>query len=164
LTTADWWARVVQARTEHDDLLPKRVWALQKDGHEAAIDVKAVPGIGAEIVLTVDGELRRSRLYRSHEQAELVGAIADTRARLRGRGGSDLRSDLSCDGLILRREHRLNLNRTHFDPKESVLSLQEMRRLGYELAELLGCKCPRCRVETPPEHECVQPCSALIRI
>jgi hypothetical protein len=39
---------------------PERVWALRKDGHEAAIDLRAVPGIGAEIVLTVDGELRRT--------------------------------------------------------------------------------------------------------
>jgi hypothetical protein len=38
-----------------------------------------VPGIGVEIVLTVDGELRKTRLFRSHEQAELVGAIAETR-------------------------------------------------------------------------------------
>jgi hypothetical protein len=45
----------------------------------AAIDFKAVPGIGAEIVLTVNGEMRKTRLFRSHEQAELVGAIADTR-------------------------------------------------------------------------------------
>ena len=27
--------------------------------------------MGAEIVLTVDGELQRTRLYRAHEQAEL---------------------------------------------------------------------------------------------
>jgi hypothetical protein len=47
----------------------------------AAIDLKAVPGIGAEVVLTVDGELRKTRLFRSHEQAELVGAIAEPRAR-----------------------------------------------------------------------------------
>jgi hypothetical protein len=60
---ADWWPRV-------RILLPKRVWALRKGGHEAAIDIEAVPGIGAEIVLTVDGEWRRSRLFRSHEQAE----------------------------------------------------------------------------------------------
>jgi len=31
-------------------------------------------------VFTVDGEWRKTRLFRSHEQAELVGAIADTRA------------------------------------------------------------------------------------
>ena len=34
---------------------------------------------GAELVLCVDGELRKTRLFRSHEQAELVGALADTR-------------------------------------------------------------------------------------
>ena len=52
----------------------------------AAIDLKAVPGIGAEVVLTVDGELRKTRLFRSHEQAELVGAIADTRTMFEGKG------------------------------------------------------------------------------
>jgi hypothetical protein len=45
-----------------------------------------VSGIGAEVVLSVDGEWRRSRLFRSHEQAELVGAIADTRAMFEGKG------------------------------------------------------------------------------
>jgi hypothetical protein len=28
------WARVVQARTRHDDRLPQRVWTLRKRGHE----------------------------------------------------------------------------------------------------------------------------------
>jgi hypothetical protein len=64
MNDAAWWARVVQARTERDGLRPHRVLALRKDGHEAAIDLKAVPGIGAEIVLTVDGELRKTRLFR----------------------------------------------------------------------------------------------------
>jgi hypothetical protein len=61
MTNSDWRARVVQARTERDDLRPKRVWVLHKDGREAAIDVKAVPGLGAEIVLTVDGQWRARR-------------------------------------------------------------------------------------------------------
>src|SRR4051812_34087767 len=86
MTNPAWWARVVQARTLREDLLPQRVWALRKGEHEAAIDLKAVPGIAAEIVLTVDGEVRKTRLFRSHEQAELVGAIADTRANVRGEG------------------------------------------------------------------------------
>ena len=43
-------------------------------------------GVGATIVLTVDGELRKTRLFRSHEQAELVGAIADTRTMFEGKG------------------------------------------------------------------------------
>ena len=45
-----------------------------------------MPGIGAEIVLTVNGEMRKTRLFRSHEQVELVGAIADTRAAFEGKG------------------------------------------------------------------------------
>jgi hypothetical protein len=36
-----------------------------------------VPGVSAEIVLSVDGEWRRIRLFRSHEQADLSGAIAE---------------------------------------------------------------------------------------
>jgi hypothetical protein len=76
MTNADWWARVVQVRTERDDLRPQRVWTLHKGEHAAAIDLKAVPGVGAEIVLIVDGEMRKTRLFRSHEQAELSGAIA----------------------------------------------------------------------------------------
>jgi hypothetical protein len=86
MTNADWWARVVQARTAREDLLPERVWALRKGEHEAAIDLKAVPGIGAEIVLTVDGEMHKTRLFRSHEQAELAGAIADTPAAFECKG------------------------------------------------------------------------------
>ena len=86
MNDAAWWARVVQARTERDDLRPQRVWTLHKGEHAAAIDLKAVPGIGAEIVLTVDGEWRKTRLFRSHEQAELVGAIADTRTMFEAKG------------------------------------------------------------------------------
>jgi hypothetical protein len=62
------------------------VWALHKGGHAAAIDVKEVSAIGAEIVHTVDGEMRKTHLFRSHEQAELAGAIADTRTMFEGTG------------------------------------------------------------------------------
>ena len=86
MNDAAWWARVVQARTERDDLRPQRVWTLHKGEHAAAIDLKAVPGVGAEIVLTVNGEMRRTRLFRSHERAKLVGAIAETRTMLEARG------------------------------------------------------------------------------
>jgi hypothetical protein len=57
-----------------------------KGEHEAAIDLRAVPGSGAEIALIVDGEMQRTRLCRAHEQAELSGAIADTRAMFAGKG------------------------------------------------------------------------------
>jgi hypothetical protein len=84
-------ARVVQARAAHEDLLPRRVWTLRNGTREVAIDVKALPGIGAEIVITADGEWRKTRLFRSHEQAELVSAIADTRTIFARRGGVNLR-------------------------------------------------------------------------
>ena len=60
--------------------------ALRKGAHEAAIHERPVSGIGAEIVLTVYGELRKTRLFRSHDRAELVGAIADTRTMFEGKG------------------------------------------------------------------------------
>jgi hypothetical protein len=50
-------------------LRPQRVWTRHKGEHAAAIDLKAVPGIAAEVVLTVDGDMRKTRLFRSHEQA-----------------------------------------------------------------------------------------------
>ena len=65
---------------------PERVWTLRKGEHEAAIDLRAVPGSGAEIALIVDGEMQRTRLCRAHEQAELSGAIPDTRAMFAGKG------------------------------------------------------------------------------
>jgi hypothetical protein len=43
--------------------------------------------VGADIVLTAGRELRKTRLFRSHERAELVGAIADTRTVFEGRAG-----------------------------------------------------------------------------
>ena len=54
-----WWRR----GRSRADLLPQRVWTLHKGEHAATIDRKAVPGIGAEIVLTVDGEMRKARLF-----------------------------------------------------------------------------------------------------
>src|SRR5215203_2405609 len=61
--------RRMQARTTRDQLRPQRVWVLRKGTHEAAIDLRAVAGVGAEIVLRVDGKSRKTRLFRSHEHA-----------------------------------------------------------------------------------------------
>jgi hypothetical protein len=68
MTNADWWARVVQARTAREDLEGRR------------------PASAPRWCSTVDGEWRRSRLFRSHEQAELSNAIADTRATFEAKG------------------------------------------------------------------------------
>ena len=68
--------------------LPWRLWILRHGEREATLDLPAVPGVGAEIVLGVDGEMRRTRLFRSHEQAELS-------ARLRTHGRRSRRADSS---------------------------------------------------------------------
>ena len=80
-----WWARVVQARTERT-CCRSGCGRCTRASTPLTIDLKAVPGIGAEIVLTVDREWRNMPLFRSHEQAKLVGAIADTRTMLEGKG------------------------------------------------------------------------------
>ena len=49
-------------------------------------NLRPVPGSGAEIALIVNGEMQRTRLCRAHEQAELSGAIPDTRAMFAGKG------------------------------------------------------------------------------
>jgi hypothetical protein len=77
---------VVQARTQRDDLRPQRVWTLHKGEHAAAIDLKAMPGIGAEVVLTSTGVAQDAPVFRSHQQAELVSAIADPQATFEERG------------------------------------------------------------------------------
>jgi hypothetical protein len=87
MTNAEWWARVrkdrEQSAAEHQ---PEHAWTLTKGEHTAGLELRQVPGVGAEIVLLVDGELVRSRLYRSHEQAELSHAIAATRERFEADG------------------------------------------------------------------------------
>jgi hypothetical protein len=37
----------------------------------------------------MDGQWRKTRLFRSHEQAELIGAIADTRTMFERKGWRD---------------------------------------------------------------------------
>ena len=87
MTTADWWARVVQAPHEEGCRPAPAACVDAPQGRARGhLDLRAVPGVGAEIILTVDGEMRRTRLYCAHEQAELSGAIADTRAMFEAKG------------------------------------------------------------------------------
>ena len=43
MTNADWWARVVQARTELADLIPRRVWTLRNGSREAEVGCERCP-------------------------------------------------------------------------------------------------------------------------
>ena len=88
MTNSDWWATVKQP------VQPKavparetgRVLTLHKGTHEAALDLRTVPAIGHELILSVDGEWRRMRVFRRQQPLELVDAIAATEASLTARG------------------------------------------------------------------------------
>ena len=88
MTNADWWTRVVQARTQRDDLRPHREWALRKDGRQANRR-KAVPGIGAAIVLTVDGELRRRGCSGHTSRRNSAARSRTTRTMFQREGGPE---------------------------------------------------------------------------
>jgi hypothetical protein len=86
LVDAAWWARVVQTRTARDDLRPKRVWVLHKRRPRGRYQPQGGGGHRRGDRAHRGRELRKTRLFRSHEQAELAGAIADTRAMFEGKG------------------------------------------------------------------------------
>ena len=54
--------------------------------HEAALDVRLVPGLGAEIVLSIDNELRRARFYWRTQVLEMLDVIASTESILITKG------------------------------------------------------------------------------
>jgi integrase len=94
VTNADWWARVIQARTERTDLLPKRVWALRKGDHEAAIDLKAVPASAPRLCSqwTVSGARRGCSAHTSRPN---WWALSPTRGQYsRRKGGREMRGSI----------------------------------------------------------------------
>ena len=54
--------------------------------HEAALDLRLVSGLGAEIVLSIDNELRRARFYWRTQMLEMPAAIMATETNLATRG------------------------------------------------------------------------------
>ena len=75
--------------------------------------------MGAEIMLTVDGELRKARLFRSREPAELVGAMPT-------------RGDAGGEGMGV-------------TPDSQVDSLAEGNRRTAKNRRGLPCRCPAMR-------------------
>jgi hypothetical protein len=91
VTDAEWWATVKQPIAPRDaPARPRaRLWTLRRGRHEAALDLRHVAAMGTELVLTVNGELRRSRLYRAAEAVGMAKAVSATRSGLQTRGWSD---------------------------------------------------------------------------
>jgi len=88
VTNADWWATV--RRPARQDEYPRRpasrMWTLRKGSHEAALDLRSVQAMGPELVLSIDGEPRRSRLYRLDQGYALSRSIFALRAVLQAKG------------------------------------------------------------------------------
>ena len=76
MNDAAWWARAVQPRAERDDLRPQRLWTLRKRVYGAAIDLRVWSALVRRSCSRWTAEWRTTRLFRSHEQADLVGATA----------------------------------------------------------------------------------------
>lgn len=88
MTDSEWWARVKspgQAK-EFPPRLSGRVWTMRHGSHEAALDLRLVEGLGAEIVLSIDSELRRARFYWRTQALEMLDVIASTESRLTTKG------------------------------------------------------------------------------
>ena len=88
MTNAEWWATVkTPAQAKERPPRPSgRVWTMRHGTHEAALDLRLVPGLGAEIVLSIDHELRRARFYWRTQALEMLDAIASTESRLTTKG------------------------------------------------------------------------------
>ena len=87
MTNADWWATVkTPGKPKERPPRPSgRVWTMHYGTHEAALDLRLVPGLGAEIVLSIDNELRRARFYWRTQALEML-EIASTESRLTTKG------------------------------------------------------------------------------
>lgn len=88
MTDSDWWA-TVKTKPKSASQPPRpsgRVLTLHHGQHIASLDLRLVENLGAELVLSVNGQLRRARFYRRQQVLELLDAIADTDEKLRAKG------------------------------------------------------------------------------
>ena len=63
-----------------------RLWTLRRSRHEATLDLRTVPAMGPELLLSVDGDVRRSRLYRPGEGHTLARSIIAIRELFAAKG------------------------------------------------------------------------------
>ena len=83
MTNAAWWARVVQARTEHADLLPQRVWVLRKDSQKSRsicglCPVSALKVTPLRFTAVIDGQRRGYRFTGAIALDRIVAAPTGT--------------------------------------------------------------------------------------
>jgi hypothetical protein len=84
MTSPEFWAaskRPVKQKDDTPKRLSGRVWTLRHGQHRADLDLRLIDGYGAEIVLSVNGELRRGRLYHRTRVLAMLDAIVLTESR-----------------------------------------------------------------------------------
>lgn len=89
MTNAEWWSKVKQPVRGAEPLTSRprtRLWTLRRDRHEATLDLRIVPAMGPELVLSVDGDLRRSRLYGPGDGRSLARSIIAMRGMFAAKG------------------------------------------------------------------------------
>jgi hypothetical protein len=60
----------------------ERLYELHKDAHEITLEKRAVPAMGEELILSVNGRWRRMRVFRSGRSPFVDEAIAATESWL----------------------------------------------------------------------------------
>ena len=88
MTASDWWATVKTPvrMAEYPRRPSSRLWSLRKGQREATLDLRTVRAMGAELLFRIDGDLRRSRVYRPGEARTLSRSIFAVRAALQAKG------------------------------------------------------------------------------
>jgi hypothetical protein len=87
VTNSDWWARAHEpARPQPIEIHRReRLYTLHRDAHEITLGKRDVPAMGEELILSVSGQWRRMRVFRSGGPL-LLSAVAQTVSRLQAQG------------------------------------------------------------------------------
>jgi hypothetical protein len=86
MTDSQWWSHAHHAPSTRAEpvTLGQPLWQLVKDGHTAAALVRPIDGVGLELRLEWDGELRVSEVFKGWDELEAMAV--EKRSELEGRG------------------------------------------------------------------------------
>jgi hypothetical protein len=87
VTNSDWWSRAkLPPRPQPIEIRKRqRLCTLRKGEHALTLEKRGVPSVSEELILSVNGQWRRMRVFRS-SGALLMSAVAQTVTRLEARG------------------------------------------------------------------------------
>jgi hypothetical protein len=74
--SADWWTDLTTGWSASTDQGRGQLWQYRQGPHVAALSVRAVEGVGQELVLRIDGAEVRSARFAANEQGALAAELA----------------------------------------------------------------------------------------